>query len=164
LHWPAGLGTKAAERTAPISSEDLMPTILGLCGLAIPETVEGIDFSDHIKTGRPVGDGAAMIMCPAPFGEWTRNNGGREYRGVRTERYTYVRDLKGPWLLFDNQRDPFQTNNLVNTPASGDLQTRLDATLQRKLNERKDQFLPSAEYIRRWGYQVDANGTVPYAP
>jgi hypothetical protein len=25
-----------------------------------------------------------------------------------------------------------------------------------------DEFLPSGEYIRRWGYAVDERGTVPY--
>ena len=38
---------------------------------------------------------------------------GREYRGVRTRRYTYVRDLKGLWLLYDNDKDPYQQKNLA---------------------------------------------------
>ncbi len=37
--------------------------------------------------------------------------GGREYRGIVTKQFTYVRDLKGAWLLFDNVKDPFQLNN-----------------------------------------------------
>ena len=28
----------------------------------------------------------------------------------------------------------------------------------------KDEFLPGQEYIRKWGYKTDANGTVPYRP
>ena len=51
------------------------------------------------------------MTCPAPFGQWSRKRGGREYRGVRTTRYTYCRDLNGPWLLYDNDSDPFQLNN-----------------------------------------------------
>ena len=27
--------------------------------------------------------------------------------------YTYVRDLSGPWLLYDDEKDPYQINNLV---------------------------------------------------
>jgi len=37
----------------------------------------------------------------------------REYRAVRTSRYTYVRNLDGPWMLFDDEQDPWQMNNLV---------------------------------------------------
>jgi arylsulfatase A-like enzyme len=163
LRWPRGLGTKVKQLDAPINSEDLMPTLLGLCGVGIPKTVEGLNYSRYIRGGRNPGDGAAVIMCVSPFGEWIRRIGGREYRGLRTTRYTYVRDLGGPWLLYDNLTDPCQTNNLVNQPAHAKLQHKLDDWLGRKLKDRHDEFLPGADYIKRWGYTVDANGTVPYS-
>jgi len=146
----------------PINSEDLMPTILGLCGVKIPRTVEGLDFSDYMRGGKAPGDGAALITCVSPFGEWDRPHGGQEYRGIRTRRYTYVRDLNGPWLLFDNEADVFQTNNLANSPSHTAEQKKLDALLRRTLKKQKDRFLPGAEYVKKWGYHVDANGTVPY--
>jgi len=160
LRWPKGSGVRPRTLEAPINSEDLMPTLLGLCGLPIPHSVEGLDYSGYISGGQDPGDGATTLLCVAPFGEWDRRHGGREYRGIRTTRYTYVRDLQGPWLLFDNQRDVYQMTNLVDTP----LQASLDAILQRKLKEAHDAFQPGADYIRQWGYSVDANGTVPYAP
>jgi len=121
------------------------------------------DFSRYARGGRNPGDGATVVLCPSPFGEWVRRIGGKEYRGVRTTRYTYVRDLSGPWLLYDNQADPYQTNNLANQPRHARLQARLDTLLARKLKERHDEFLPGAAYIKQWGYEVDAQGTVPYA-
>ena len=139
-----------------------MPTLLGLCGVPIPKTVEGLDYSGYIRGGKNPGDGATVILCASPFGEWMRRIGGKEYRGVRTTRYTYVRDLNGPWLLYDNQTDPYQTNNLANQPKHAKLQAKLDATLTRKLKERHDEFLPGDAYIKQWGYKVDANGTAPY--
>jgi hypothetical protein len=75
-----------------------------------------------------------------------------------------VRDLTGPWLLYDNQEDPYQTNNLASQPKYARLQAGLDALLARKLKERHDAFLPGEAYVKKWGYQVDANGTVPYSP
>lgn len=162
VRWPKGLGAKARRLDAPINSEDLMPTLLGLCSVPIPGTVEGLDYSRYIRGGRDPGDGATVIECVSPFGEWVRRNGGKEYRGVRTTRYTYVRDLNGPWLLYDNKTDPYQTNNLVNQPKHARLQAKLDAVLARKLKERHDEFLPGEAYIKKWGYKVDANGTVPY--
>jgi hypothetical protein len=89
--------------------------------------------------------------------------GGREYRGVRTKRHTYVRDLNGPWLLYDNERDPYQLENLVGKSEYADIQSELDAMLNRKLEETGDRFLTAEEHISQWGYKVDKNNTVPYS-
>jgi arylsulfatase A-like enzyme len=164
VHCPDGLRVRPRKLDAPINSEDIMPTILGLCHLPIPKTVEGLDYSNYLRKGRNPSDNATLISCVSPFGQWTRKMGGREFRGVRTTRYTYVRDLNGPWLLFDNQGDPFQLKNLVNEPASIALQKKLDLLLNQKLSRANDQFLPGDQYVAKWGYTVDKNGTVPYAP
>jgi len=141
-----------------------MPTILGLCRVAIPRTVEGLDYSGYLRGGKDPSQGAALIACVAPFGQWDRGHGGREYRGIRTRRYTYVRDLTGPWLLFDNQTDPYQMHNLVSDPGYERLHRKLEVALARELKKRGDEFLPAETYIRKWSYNVDANGTVPYTP
>jgi arylsulfatase A-like enzyme len=164
IHGVPGAKHKARKLDALINSEDIMPTILGLCGVSIPQTVEGLDYSGYIRGGKNPSDGATVISCVAPFGQWTRKMGGREYRGLRTLRYTYVRGLKGPWLLFDNREDPAQLKNLVGLPSSATVQKKLDDLLRRKLAEAHDEFLPAEDYIQRWGYTVDANSTVPYEP
>ena len=164
IRWPAGLGKEARQLSAPINSEDVMPTLLGLAGVPTPASVEGLDFSGHLRGGPAPGDGATVLTCVAPFGEYERLKGGREYRGVRTARHTYIRDLAGPWLLFDNETDPYQQHNLIGDPAAAQLQSDLDAQLQRKLKASADAFLPGADYIAKWGWPVDAKGTVPYTP
>jgi arylsulfatase A-like enzyme len=164
IRWPAGFGNEARQLDAPINSEDVMPTLLGLAGVPVPESVEGLDFSGHLHGGTAPGDGATVLTCVAPFGEYERRAGGKEFRGLRTARHTYVRGLAGPWLLFDNEADPYQQHNLIGRPAAGALQAELDAQLQRKLQANGDAFLPAADYIRQRGYQVNANGTAPYAP
>jgi arylsulfatase A-like enzyme len=162
LHWPAGFGVSSHKLDAPINSEDLMPTILGLCGVAIPPSVEGLDYSGYVRGGQNPSDGATVISCAAPFAQWNRRVGGREFRGIRTTRYTYVRDLNGPWLLFDNLTDPGQLTNLVSKAEFATLQSELDGTLTRKLAAAHDEFLPASDYIRKWNYAVNADGTVPY--
>ena len=164
FHWPKALGRRGRQLDEPISLEDVMPTILGLCQVPIPQTVEGVDHSGCLRGGEAHSGGATLLACIAPFGQWERRQGGREYRGVRTQRFTYVRDLTGPWLLFDNQADPLQTHNLVNQPDHARRQAELEATLARKLKDCDDEFLPAQAYIQKWGYAVDANGTVPYTP
>jgi len=146
----------------PINTPDIMPTLLGLSGIEVPDTVEGTDFSDAVKGKTKPSDNAALISCPSPFGQWKRTDGGREYRGVRTRRYTYVRDRNGPWLLYDNEEDPHQLDNLCNKPQYGKLQKELEGLLSQKLQETNDEFLSGPEYIKQWGYTVDESGTVRY--
>lgn len=161
---PASLNIKPQRVTGTINSEDVMPTLLGLCKLPIPKTVEGFDFSSYMHGAVDPSGGATIIRCISPFGEFTRQRGGREYRGVRTPQTTFVRDLNGPWLLFDNQKDPYQLNNLANQPEHAALQKQMDTLLSRKLKEQHDEFLSGEKYIAQWGYKTDASGTVPYSP
>ena len=157
-------GVAARATDALINSPDLMPTLLGLCDIPVPASVEGLDFSSHIRMGAPdPADGAALLACYHPFGEWSRQGGGREFRGLRTRRHTYTRTLEGPWQLFDNQEDPWQQRNLVDDPASRAIRDQLDERLDAMLEQRGDEFLHGDEYIRQWGYTVDESGTVPYS-
>lgn len=164
FHYPGKNGIKGSINNAMINSEDLMPTLLGLSNIKIPKTVEGVDFSKYLKgkRGNPK-DTVSMITCIIPFGTWTRLDGGKEFRGIRTPRYTYVRDLNGPWLLFDNDKDPYQINNLVNKNDYELLQTQLNQILNKKLKANKDQFLPGSAYLKKFNYpNLDSTGTVPY--
>ena len=160
LRYPAELEPRRVG--SMLNTPDIMPTLLGLCGVDVPGCVEGEDFSRPLMRGREPDADVALIMCPAPFGQWTRARGGREYRGVRTRRYTYTRDLNGPWLLFDNQADPCQLDNLCNKPEAAELQARLEKALRKKLEQTNDEFKPAQYYIDKWGYKTDKNGTVPY--
>lgn len=158
LRYPAVLGRERRELTVPIDAQDVMPTLLGLCGIEIPDTVEGLDYSGHIKGGENPGDDCALLSCMAPFGNWHRGVGGKEYRGVRTLRHTYVRDLDGPWMLYDNEADPYQLDNLCCKPEHEKLLCELDALLEGKLAERGDEFLPAQYYCDKWQYVTNERG------
>ena len=139
-----------------------MPTLLGLSDIAVPKSVEGLDYSTYMTGGEnPNRENAALVNCVAPFGEWSRDKGGREFRGLRTGRYTYVRDLNGPWLFYDDEKDPYQMQNLVGNAQTASEQASLDELLNRRLKAAGDEFLPAESYISRWGYHVDATGTLP---
>ena len=61
------------------------------------------------------------------------------WRGVRTKRYTYVDLLDdGPWLLYDNQEDPYQLNNLINQPEHAALQAKLEKRMHTLMEEAGD--------------------------
>lgn len=164
LRWPTKLKNRAREISMPLDTPDIMPTLLGLSKTPIPSDVEGIDRSQIVLGNQePDTDHAALITCPSPFGQWSRQRGGREYRGVRTTRYTYCRDLNGPWLLYDNDNDPFQLENLVDQSEYSTVQKNLDDRLNALLEKTRDEFLPGPELIARSGYVVNPdNETVDY--
>jgi arylsulfatase A-like enzyme len=159
---PARLEIKPRRVEGTINTEDVMPTLLRLAGVTVPKQSEGLDFAGYLRGGADPSGGGAIVQCASPFGEFTRATGGKEYRGVRTKRFTYVRDLAGPWLLFDNEKDPFQLTNVVGRPEYAKEEAALAAQLTRKLKEAGDEFRPGADYLAKWNYKVDATGTMPY--
>lgn len=159
VHWPTGLGEKGRKLAAPFASPEIMPTLLSLCDIPIPKTVEGANRADWLLGKSPDADRDALICAVVLFGEWTARNGGREYRGIRTIRYTYVRTLEGPWLLYDNQEDTYQEHNLIGNSKYAGLQAELDGRLKAELKRRNDEFLPAAQYMAKWGYDATPEGT-----
>ena len=161
LSYPRRLSTPRSVKT-PINAVDIMPTLLGLAGLPIPPTVEGSDLS-HCALGEPRDDDpeGALIMAVSPFlshPSW----GMREYRGVRTARYTYTRTLEGPWHLFDNETDPYQLENLINPPEHAPLQASLEALLASLLEQTGDDFAPDEVHRERAGiYVVKDDDAIP---
>ncbi len=147
--------------STPITTPDILPTLLGLADVAIPKSVEGEDLSRLIRRGREAANHAALYMGVAPFGP---REFSREYRAIRTSGYTYVRGLDGPWLLFDDDKDPYQLENLAAKPEGRALQAKLDARLHAALKRIGDDFRPGRSYIEQWGYDVAPYGSVPYGP
>ena len=151
LRYPRKLGLKGRSLRTPLNAPDIFPTLLGLAGLPIPDSVEGTSHAG-IMTGKPEvnTERGTLLSLPVPITE-ARRYGFAEYRGLRTPRHTYVRSITGPWLLYDNETDPYQMHNLIGKPDAKTLQSRLDRDLNAELKRRKDDFLPAAEYIRRAG-------------
>ena len=79
---------------------------------------------------------------------------------VRSERFTFVRDLNGPWLLYDNLIDPYQMNNLLGLDEYIFIQADLENQLQQKLNKNKDEFQPGSYYMKLWNYTWDNNDSL----
>lgn len=143
---------------SPLNVVDILPTLLGLADIPIPGTVEGLDHSPAIRGEQFNANGAALTMCVSPFVEYQ----GLSWRGVRTERYTYARQMDDPWLLYDNLEDPYQMVNLIDTPEAAGLQSSLEKRLSELLDQRNDAFHPALAYLDRFGFEVDEKGAVPY--
>ena len=158
LRYPAAGGPEGSAVRAPINTPDILPTLLSLAGIEIPETVEGEDLSRLVLNNGLDEDRSALFMNVSPFDSPNRP----AFRGIRTSRYTYVRHPEGPWLLYDNQADPFQMHNLVGKDDFAALQKKLEDLLQDKLRQTGDEFHPKEHYLEEWGYAVDSGGAIPY--
>lgn len=163
VRYPRVTGRRKRELVTPIDAPDIMPTLLGLAGLKAPESVQGKDYSTLISgRKREESEPAALLNLPASFSV-IRRHGFAEYRGLRTPRYTYVRSIHGPWLLYDNQADPFQKQNLAGKEHYRDLQSRMERMLDGKLRAAGDEFLPGASYVERAGAQHYREVSAPIA-
>ncbi|MBN2452066.1 MAG: sulfatase [Lentisphaeria bacterium] len=162
LRYPGRYGSRGRAVPTPIATPDIMPTLLSLCDVPIPGTVEGIDFTPVIEGAGGTGREGVLIAAYHPFADWRTARGGRPYRGIRTETHTFVRDRNGPWLLFDNRADPYQKTNLVNTAATASVQQCLDAELRRILALQNDPFDPPEVLRQTWKYHVDDQECIPY--
>jgi hypothetical protein len=83
-----------------------------------------------------------------------------ECRGVITDRYTYVRTIERPWLLYDNREDPYQLINLIDVPGHTETRRRLDEHMRGHMQRIGDKFLPREAYYERFGITVDDRGKV----
>lgn len=132
---------------ALISAVDIMPTLLSICGAPVPKAVQGRDMSGFVlgKGGKK----PESVLLQRVFSGGEKGLAVREWRGVRTNRYTYARSRDKAWLLYDNERDPYQMNNLADKPEAKAVQEKLDADLQRWLKRIGDDFASSDEWRKR---------------
>jgi len=131
---------------------DVLPTLCGLAGIPVPQSVEGIDLSDHLLRRQPAQErDAALIMSFLNYRESPNliRSDGKEWRGVRTKKYTYVEWREGEVMLFDLEADPAQLTNLAGDPRYAETQNELAARLKEMLAARGDIFPPYTHY-RTW--------------
>ena len=134
-----------------LSSPDIMPTMLGLVGLhdQIPSVTQGKDYSSLFldPTSKTVKRPDAALYIQNLDGDKDKDGLVVNYfpsaRGLKTHRYTmaiYItRDYKRKEiLLFDDQNDPYQLNNIANKPENRKLIKQLTKRMGQILYEIED--------------------------
>lgn len=138
----------------PITTPDILPTLLSMCNIEIPASIEGEDLSTIFLNPEKEKDRPALISQPCPFSKTWKYPG---YRAVRTMQYTYVKTASGPFMLFDNTTDPQQMNNLVNNTEMSDVQSKLDDMLLSQLERLDDEPIREKEYyLQKFGLEPNA--------
>jgi arylsulfatase A-like enzyme len=136
IRYPARV--KGGRRTdALLSHVDLTPTLLSLCGVAIPKDVQGSNRADVVLGKSDKGPDSVFFQIFVPFaGDGTPH----PWRGVRTGRYLYARTRDKPWLLYDLDDDPYEQKNLAADAGSAAVLRELDARLTRWMRESGDSW------------------------
>ncbi len=135
-------------RDACLNTPDIAPTLLGILGIDVPPSMEGTDLSFVAETGEGPEPEAAFMQGMGHTFQW---HDGDEWRAVRTKRFTYARMLADESeYLFDNEVDPYQTDNLIAAAGSTDVRERLSRWMDEKMSALGDPFKPTTWYRGRW--------------
>ena len=146
---------------APLTTPDILPTLLGLANTKIPKSVEGEDLSILVKSPDPNADREALVMNICPFGNEYNMS---EYRGIRTKQYTYICSPEGPEMMFDNLNDKYQMNNLVGKAEYADLQKELNKKLDKSLKKIGDKDFQRREYyLKKWNIKLNDEKIIGYS-
>jgi arylsulfatase A-like enzyme len=119
-------------------SVDTMPTILEALSIDLPEQVHGKSYLSLLEGDSPYPRKEVMY-------EIIKQTEGEERfpipeRGIRTDKYLYVRREDGPKLLIDLEADPFELNNLVDNPEYAGLMKEFDLKIARHMEDTNDRW------------------------
>lgn len=133
---------------APLNTPDIMPTLLSAMNLAIPDAVEGHDFSPAF-TECPEDDTVFALM--QGMGATAIFEDGHEWRALRNKQFTYAIYLDDQSeYLFDNIHDRLQTVNLADDSAYQDQLISYRQLLQARMDNLNDTFETCTWYEKHW--------------
>jgi arylsulfatase A len=150
VRWPARFRTPGVVRQIA-SHIDIYPTVLALCGVALPEkqpTLDGVSLIPLME-GKPGDWPDRTLFTHNPISEHNRYPG-----AVRTQRYRLLREIEGPaggsaavendrsatsWQLYDMQVDPGEKHDLASE--NPDLVAELSRQYENWLDEVSKQGL-----------------------
>jgi N-acetylglucosamine-6-sulfatase len=117
-----------------VSNIDLAPTLVDAAGARAGRTLDGVSLLPAIRNPRKHPERAVEVEALVPLFEddIPVNAWDRPYKGVRTDRYTYVvyRET-GEEELYDRRRDPGQLRNVAAAARYARVKARLAARLDR---------------------------------
>ena len=147
IRWPNKINAGTVS-DACISTVDIMPTILSLMDLQVPEGVEGMDLSQCALGSGGDEPQAAFLQNTGACAAW---EDGHEWRALRDKQYTYaVYRVDKSELLFDNKNDPYQMNNLADNAQYKEKLDRFRGMLARKMESLNDTFEKCTWYRDNW--------------
>lgn len=139
--WPGVIppGTTSA---AFVNSHDLMPTMLSAAGISPPESIDARNLMPFLR-GEKVEDWPDDIYAQFHGDEYAFCS----LRMVRTRFWKYVYYPNGMDELYDEYNDPYELNNLAESPEH--------ETILREMKDRLVAWMEQVEDpLRRWNYDL----------
>lgn len=147
VHWK-GTTPEGHVSDACLNVPDIMPTLLDLMGLSIPESIEGASLSAQVLGKEGPEPEAAFMQGMGHTYLW---RDGDEWRAVRDKRYTFARMRHdSSEYLFDHENDPYQLHNLVSDPAHQETLEHYRSMLLRRMEQLNDSFEACTWYENQW--------------
>jgi N-acetylglucosamine-6-sulfatase len=115
-----------------IANIDFAPTVVDAAKARAGRTMDGVSLLPTIRNPRKRPNRIIQLEAPSPLfrGNLPANLWDRPYKGVRTDRYTYVVYKEtGDQELYDRRKDPYQLRNVAAVRAYA----KVKKVLRRKL-------------------------------
>jgi arylsulfatase A-like enzyme len=147
VRWPGHIPAGSVSDVC-LNTPDIMPTLLALLGVPVPDAVEGVDLSPFALGHGGTEPEAAFMQGTGATAAW---QDGHEWRALRSQRYTYaVYRVDGHEMLFDNIADPYQAHNLAGCASHADTLRHFRAMLETRMAALNDTFEACTWYRDHW--------------
>ena len=118
IHAPGGT---VGSFDVPVSHLDVMPTVLELLGLDVPDDLEGASLAGSVLSGSPPDEKNIFSMYAG------NKTPCHHRRAVITRRWKYVYDPEDAPELYDLETDPLEMHNLAADPGHAETVRELHA-------------------------------------
>ena len=145
MRWPNRIAPKS-ESDACLNTPDIMPTLLSLIDVDIPDGIDGFDLSHCVFGQHGKEPEAAFLQGMGPSVDW---DDGFEWRALRDKQYTYAIE-KHRESLYNHREDPLQLHNLANNPDQARTIQHYRDQIRTRMDALNDTFEPITFYRDHW--------------
>ncbi|HBE03763.1 MAG TPA: hypothetical protein DC049_15015 [Spirochaetia bacterium] len=140
VRWPMGNLAAGKRSSALVHNADILPTIMELSGISVPETMQCKSFVPALR-------GEEQMRGEIDFAFWS--NGGdpsmlATVRAIRTHDFKYVFNAGDIDEFYDLKKDPAELENVIDEPAYAEEVKNLRKLMHQVLTETDDFCLPFA--------------------
>ncbi|KAB8137654.1 sulfatase-like hydrolase/transferase [Gracilibacillus oryzae] len=151
INWP-GVTNSGKLSDELVSNMDIVPTILELAGLQVPNYMDGKSLVDLVR--RTKNDEWRADLMAEHFGHMN-------YEGIQRVlywgNYKYVAHLHDSDELYDLNEDPFELINLIGDPSKKTILEKIKNRLFDRMAEYEDQLEDSKALIKEKQYKRPLN-------